>query len=238
MATAVRTGLTAVLALAGMACASSGTATPRPYPDEVRGILGRDCRLVDARDQTPALESIARPGVRGNVALWGREMAAGDTVELSVRYGEDGRLIWVEAIRATLGEERVAALEELVFGALDETARPDWGVRILVAGGDVAGVVPSVICEPESRSPGAIRPNIEAVRDFYLVEGRRYPVEIGLDERGNVIGVRLLRETRSRAVDQFVRDYVWNSSFEPKLHDGIGLPSTLRTYIEFPRIRR
>ncbi|MDX1674211.1 MAG: hypothetical protein R3314_05345 [Longimicrobiales bacterium] len=226
-----------VLALGAAACASA-PATPRPHPDEVRGILGRDCRFADPPDRTPPLAAIARPGVRGNVALWGLELAEPDTVELSVRYGEDGRLLWVEPIRATVDEEHVATLGELIFGALEETARADWGVRILVVAGDVAAVAPSVICEPESRSPGAIRPNIEAVRDFYLVEGRRYPVEIGLDERGNVIGVRLLRETRSRAVDQFIRDYVWNSSFEPKLHDGIGLPSTLRTHVEFPRIRR
>ena len=227
-----------VAVLGFVACAPSGTAMPRPQPDEVRGVHGRSCRFVHAPDRPPPLSSIARVGIRGNIALWGLEMTELDTVEVSVRYGEDGRLLWAESIRATVAEDRAAALEELVFGALEETSRPDWGVRILVVGGDIAALAPSVICEPEPRTGGTFRPNIEAVRHFYLVEGRRYPVEVSLDERGNVVGVRLVRETPSRAVDQYIRDYVRGSSFEPKLHDGIGVPSTLRTYIEFPRLRR
>ena len=230
-------GRAALLALgAALGCGGgSGPSIPSPQVGVVPGMVSRDCRYTHTPGGSPPLNQLARAGLRGNIALWGRDMAAGDTVELSVRYTGDGRLLWVEAIRSTVGPERIPALEELVLEALDDVARPDWGVRIFVVGGDVVGLAPSVICAPEARLGSTLRPSLGALRDFWLVEGRRFPVRIDLDERGNVIGVRLVRRTHSRAVDQYIMDYVWQSSFYPKLHDGIGLPSTLTVNIEFPR---
>lgn len=225
-------------ALLALACASDG-AEPTARPGlAAPGPPGRICRFAHLPGTSPSFGDLARAGTRGNIALWGRDMDAADTVELSVRYAEDGRLLWVETLRTTVPLDRAAALEELVLGALDEAERADWGVRILVAAGDVAEVAPSVICEPAVRRIGPVQPGFQAVRDYYLVEGRRYPVEVALDERGNILGIQLLRSTQSRAVNDFVRSYVWNTDFAPKLHDGIGLPSTLRTHVEFPRIRR
>lgn len=216
----------------------SGTSPLRPEAGELPGIAGRDCRLAYPRGLPLSFDDLTRPGTRGNVALWGSEMGAADTVELSVRYADDARLLWVETMRSTVPEDRALALETLVLDALDAQEQSDWGVRVLVVGGVVGRVAPSIICEPEPRSAGAIQPNIEAIREYRRVEGYRVPVRIELDERGSVLRVELLRRTYSRAIDQYLMDYIWNSSFEPKLHDGIGLPSTLELNIEFPRRRR
>lgn len=224
-------------ALAGCAVGGAGTSALRPAAGELPGIAGRDCRLAFPRGESPALAELARTGTRGNIALWGLEMEATDTVELSVRYAEDGRLLWVETIRANVPEDRALALESLLLEALNDREQPDWGVRVLVVAGDVERVAPSVICAPEPRSAGSVQPNIEAMRDFRLVRGYRFPVRIALDERGSVLDVRLLRRTYSRAIDQYLINYIWDSNFEPKLHDGIGLPSTLELTIEFPRRR-
>ena len=235
----VRLAVAAAIALALSGCSHvDGTSRVRPEPGELPGIAGRDCRLAHPLGSSPSLNELARAGTRGNIALWGRGMIEADTVELSVRYADDAQLFWVETMRSTVPQDRTLALETLVFDALDAREQPDWGVRLLIVGGSVERVLPSVICEPEPRAAGSIQPNIEAIREYYRVEGYRVPVRIELDERGNVLDVRLLRRTYSRAIDQYLRSYIWDTSFEPKLHDGIGLPSTLELNIEFPRRRR
>ena len=223
-----------VALITGAACATRGPEeTVRPEPGEVPGMLGRSCRLSHPRAATPSLTELTRLGFRGSVALWGREMEPADTVQLSVRYAEDGQLLWVQTMRSTVPPERAAALERLFRESLDTREQADWGVRILVAAGDIAGIEPSVICDAEGQSNRVVRPSREALQYFHLVRGHRFPVRIALDDRGNILDVQLLRRTNIRPIDQYILDYVWNSSFRPKLHDGIGVASTLETTIEF-----
>lgn len=236
----VRSMTVGALAVALGACGagSAGPDAPRAR-SVVDGTVGRMCRYVMPPDATPTFAELTRLGTRGNVALWGREMGPADSVELSVRYGDDGRIQWVEAIRSTVSPERLGPLQRLVFEALDEEGPADWGVRLLVVAGDVAAVLPSVTCDPE-RSAGAgvwANPpsNPAAVRDFYLVRGRRVSVRVALDERGRVQDVRLRESTYSRWVDQYILDYVRNSSFEPKLHDGLGVATVFEIQLQFPR---
>jgi TonB family protein len=235
----------AVLAAAGMGaalggCGLIGAGSDDPSPrSAVEGIVGRVCRYVSEPGATPSIEELTRIGTRGNISLWGRAMGPADSVQLSIRYADDGRIQWVEAFRSTVDLERVRALERLLLQALDETGPADWGVRVLVVGGDVAGVAPSVICDPQRRAgPGiwATPPsNPEAIRDFYRARGRSLAVQVALDQRGRVEDVRLLDSTHSTWVDQYVLDYVRNSSFEPKLHDGLGVASVFEFQLRFRR---
>lgn len=218
------------------ACGLGGSRGPSPR--EVPNTVGRDCRFANDPDATPDLNGLARVGTRGNVSLWGRQMTAADTVELSVRYADDGKLLWVEAIRTTVPRGRLEPLEDLLFEALNEQGRPDWGVRILVIGGEISHVLPSVICPPMLRSRSGMPPRISDPRayvEYLRVRGRRFPVLIGIDERGNILSVDLIRRTGSDVMDQYLLDFVWRSSFHPKLHDGIPIPSTFETNVEFPR---
>lgn len=228
----------ALLALPG--CGAGGAAgDPAPAWTAVDGLVGRSCRYVSDPDDMPPFGDVVRIGTRGNIALWGRSMGPADTVQLSIRYADDGRLLWVETIGSTMAPDRAAALEQLVFDALDESYREDWGLRVTVAGGDVSEVAPSVICEPEQASGAGVWANIptnrEALRDFYLVRGRRIPVRVTLDERGRLVDARLVQSTYSRWVDQYVIDFVRNLTFEPKLHDGIGVATTFELQLRFPR---
>lgn len=229
--------LGALTALAGCGL-GGGPREVQPDGSEVPGIVGRDCHYANPPDATPPLSRLIRAGTRGNIALWGRGMGPADSVEISVRYADDGRLQWVEAIRSTVPRERAEALEDLVLRALDEAGPEDWGVRLRVVAGDVADVLPSVICPPRARRGSVISPGItdrRTFQEFSRVRGRRIPVRVTLDERGSILSVELVRRTGSDAVNQYIIDFIWGSTFYPKLHDGIGAVSTLEIDITFPR---
>jgi len=229
-------GLTLALAACGGGPSSGG---PVPARSAVEGLTGRTCRYVNDFESTPPLRQLTRAGTEGNIGLWGRELGPADTVELSVRYAGDGRLEWVRAIRSTLSAERTASLEGMLLEAIQGTGTADWGVRVLVVGGEVLRTEPSVICRPERVSGGSIwslTPSSPAAYEALTqYQGRRFPVRVALDEEGRVLDVELLRSTYSRWMDQYIIDNVRNSTFDPKLHDGIGIPSTLELRLRFPR---
>ncbi|MFO7895237.1 MAG: hypothetical protein R6U63_16105 [Longimicrobiales bacterium] len=235
--------MAALVLLAGtltLAACGAGARDVRPRSSAVPGIAGRSCKYVSPPDATPRLTELARLGTRGNIALWGRGLGPGDSVQISVRYAGDGRLLWVEAIRSTLPPERLEPLERLLLEAMTDSIRADWGVRLWVVDGEVTEVAPSVICPPRPRRGSAMIPRVTDERTLqWLVRlsGRRFPVEVSIDERGNVVSVRLVRPPGSYAAKQYILEYVWRTSFEPKLHDGIGVPSVLETQIQFPRWR-
>lgn len=244
---AARLGLTLLLVAAVGACSS------RSADGEVKrggiaqenlpGITGRSCQLASADDALPGFSRLARLGTRGNIALWGLDLAPSDTVVLSVRYDDDGRLAWVRAIDSSLAADRVVPLERLLMESLNEEGPPDWGVRVRVAGGDVAGMAPSVICPPEPRRGlrQRVTPLATSRRDLQALEqvrGRRYPVQIFLDSDGGITGVRLARSSGDSFVDQFLMDWVFATKFEPKLHDGIRMAATFEEELYIPVRRR
>jgi hypothetical protein len=204
----------------------------------VPGIAGRECFYVNEVHATPGFSALARPAARGNVALWGWGMGPADSVELSVRWAEDGKLLWVEGIRSTLPRERLEPLKALLLEVMRDTLQPDWGVRVRVVGGDVAGTAPSVICPAAPRRFEGSMPRILDAQTLVGLDrfrGRRFPVAVGIDERGNVRAVELVRRTGISSLDQYLLEYVWRSSFWPKLHDGIGIASTLEIDVRIPR---
>ena len=198
-----------------------------------------DCFYAQDPAAPLSLSDLGRAGLRGNIGLWGRSMTAADTVVLSVRYADDGQLQWVHAIRSTVTGERTLVLENLLFAGLDDAIQPDWGVRVLVVGGDVVDVRPSVICEPEVELPAMIPSGIDtdprAFRAYQQIRGRRIPVEVSLDRNGRVTNARLVRTTHSQYIDEYIVNYIWNSSFKAKLHDGIGVATTFELDLYFPR---
>lgn len=210
-----------------------------PAPQQaVPGTAGRECYYANAPDATPSFTRLTRPGTLGNVALWGRGLDPSDSVELSVRWADDGKLLWVEVIRSTLPLETVEPLASLLLESMVDSARADWGVRVWMAGGDIAATAPSVICPPRPREFSTRIPRVtdqRTLQGLIRLRGRRFPLEIRIDEYGSPMGVKLVRPTGSYAVDQYILEYAWRTSFWPKLHDGIAIPSTLMIEIEIPR---
>lgn len=243
--TAASRPVAAGLALLGVltalaACTGTEPGTVPAPRAVVPGTVGRTCHFVHPPGSSPPFTQLARLGTRGNIALWSRGLGPADSVELSVRYADDGRLLWVQAIRSNVTPERLEPLQGLLLEAMTDSIRPDWGVRLWVVDGEVTEVAPSVICPPRPRRGSAIVPRVvdeRTLQGLIRLSGRRFPVEVGIDERGNVISVRLVRPTGSYAADQYILEYVWRTSFEPKLHDGIGVSSVLETEIRFPRWR-
>jgi hypothetical protein len=217
---------------------SAGTGTTPPG-DAIPGLDSRRCVYASAESELPSFGQLTRSGTRGNIALWGREMAPDDTVQLSIRYGGDGRVEWVRAIRTTLSGERTRALEGLVLEALSDTGEPNWGVRLLVVGGDLAGLEPSVVCPPritgQPRRMVGLPVTWEGRQALYQARGLRFPVRISLDDRGRILDVELRRRIGQTEADQFLMDYIRSLRFEPRRHDGIGIPSVVEELIALPR---
>lgn len=240
-------GALAVALLCGVA-ACAGSAGPAAGPEvelarnAIPGLLGRRCDYASDHQDLPDLSRLARLGTRGNVALWGYDAEASDTAVLSIRYGDDGRLSWVRAIRSTLDPGQLAGLENLLRSSLNEQGPADWGVRLSVIGGDIVATEPSVIC-PVERRRGVIRTAValpmgdREQRALEQARGQRFPVEISLDEGGRIVGVRLTRSSGDSAVDQFLLDSVLGTQFQPKLHDGIALATTIEQTLFIPRRR-
>jgi TonB family protein len=215
------------------------------YPDleaprrAVPGVEGRRCHYV-AEPEVPAnLDFVTRPGTRGAILLWAADAAPTDSVDVSVRYGVDGRLVWVRAVRSNVSVERRVELERILSGGLAEDGPADWGLRIRVAGGQVDGVLPSVVCPPERGIPmGRVAPPLATQRDILesaQARGRQIELRVSLDEQGRVTDIALLRSSGSRVLDQHAADIARASPYSPKLHDGIGVPSVLSVVL---RVRR
>ena len=239
-----RTAVLAVSVVALSACAGTrggagdGDAGV-PARLAVDGLDGRRCEYVMEPGAAPPFERLARVGARGDIALWGRDMGPADTVDLSIRYDDEGQLEWVRATASTIPAERTVALERLVLQSLDESGSADWGVRVSVVAGRVAGTAPSVICPPRRAAASSLitPPPVtrRELQELYRVRGWRFIARVSLDEKGRVMDVRLDRTTGLSSVDQYIMDLVRGSRFEPKLHDGFGVA----TLYEFPlRFRR
>lgn len=239
----------AMVLIGGLAACGGTSPGPAAGPAQAIGrewtttMAGRRCTLASSAEELPSLNHLARIGTRGNLSLWGRDLPPTDTVVVSVRYGDDGHLEWVEAIRASLTPDRVEGLQRLLMASLNDTGPRDWGVRIRMVGADVLDLQPSVICQPEIIA-GMRRPVVPLVtsgRDVRALErarGVRYPVEIFLDSRGRITGVRLPRPSGDAVVDQFLTDWALSTSFRPKLHDGIAMPAMVEQTLYIPRRRR
>jgi TonB family protein len=182
---------------------------------------------------------MTRPGTRGAILLWAADAASTDTVDVSVRYGVDGQLVWVRAVRSNVPVERRAELERILSGGLAEEGPPDWGFRVRVAGGQVDDVLPSVVCPPERGIPAgrvAAPPATQQdVIESAQARGRQIELQVSLDEQGRVTSIVLRRSSGSRFLDQHAADIARASPYSPKLHDGIGVPSVLPVVL---RVRR
>lgn len=228
------------LVLAG--CRSGGDqryAELEPARQAVDGLTGRRCQYVSDPRVPETLDPLARPGTRGALLLWGQGATSADTIELSVRYGDTGRLTWVRVLRSTVPSERAVELARMVETGLVSEGTPDWGVRLRVVGGRVAAVLPGVICDAEQRGrTGRVIPPFATPRDVVeaqQVRGRHVEVAVGLDEAGHVTGVRVVASSGSRYYDQFALDVARAYRYEPKLHDGLGVSTTLPIRLQIPR---
>lgn len=231
----------AVLLALQAGCGGMGRSGAEPVPANraVPGAAGRHCLYVSNERRLPTLIELTRPGTGGSIALWGRGSTEADTVMLSVLYGEDGRLEWVQPIESTVPVARLSELLRLLQAAMAEQWREDWGVRLRLVGGDVDAVLPSVVCEayPVHRVSATASPFLTQ-SDFleYLdARGRVFDVMVDLDEDGRVRNVRLQHPTGYQGIDQYLRGIPWDWEFAPRLHDGIPVASTLRLTVRLDR---
>ena len=224
-----------VLALLLTGCgAGGGGAAPSAA---VPGTHGRTCEYVMAAEEVPDVEALIRPGTRGNLALWGRDASESDSVEVSLRYDEEGRLAWVRALETTMPAPRTAELERLIRGAVAEDGPAEWGIRMQFVGGTIAGIEPSVVCQPErTGASGMVAEPLGTYREMselYNTLGRQFDVQVRLDEQGRVMDARITRSSGSRLLDQYVIDLARASHYQPKLHDGIAIPSLLTIQVNY-----
>jgi TonB family protein len=238
----LRRGVLLFMLPAVVACSGRGQSA---YPDlesprhAVAGVEGRRCYYITEPEVPPSLDPVTRPGTRGAILLWASDAAPTDTVDVSVRYGADGRLVWVRAIRSNVPVTRRVELERILSGGLAEDGPSDWGLRVRVAGGQVAAVLPSVVCPPERGTPtGRLIAPVATHREILesaQARGRQIELAVALDAQGRVTDIALVRSSGSRLVDQYALDLARSSPYSPKLHDGVGVPSTLPVQL---RVRR
>lgn len=229
----------ATLAMAGCAKRGGPYGDLEPARHAVDGLLGRQCHYVDEPLVPATIDVMTRPGTRGALLFWGRDATPADTVELSVRYGDDGYLAWVRAIRSTITPDRVAELERIVSAGLAEEGPPDWGMRLLILGGQIDAVLPAVQCRPEPRQRvgqvmGLMGTAYE-MQEARQARGRQVEMVVSLDAVGRILNVRVVSGSGSRLLDQYAIDLARAYSYEPKLHDGLGVPSTLPLRFRMPR---
>lgn len=224
------------------ACASRGGG---PYADleaarlAIDGLTGRACQYI-AQPQVPAsLDALTRPGTRGSLLFLGREATPSDTVDVSVRYGADGRLQWVRAIRGNASGGGAAELERLLFESMAEEGPAEWGLRVRVVAGRVDAVLPSVVCAPQrgeliGQAMGLVGNSWE-IQEARRVRSHDIQVLVALDAAGRIVDARLDRGTGSRLLDQHAVDLARSYRYYPKLHDGMGVPSVLPVRLRTPR---
>ncbi len=227
----------AALAAASAGCGARGRSGEQPVPDSYAfpGITGRRCDHTDSRVQDLAFSDIARPGTAGSIALWGLGSAPADTVVVSVRYTGDGELDWVQLLSSNVPTVNAAELLRLLRAALVERWREGAGVRLRMVGGHVDAILPSVVCEayPVRRLPGVRRPLLTSREylEYLEARGQRFDVLIRLDDQGRVMDVQLPQPTGYHAIDQYLVEYPRDWEYEPRLHDGIPVATTLRLSI-------
>ncbi len=227
-----------VLVLPALASACGGGPRPEqePVPASfaVPGVTGRRCDHVGRRGEVPALTDLARAGTAGNIALWARGAAdaPGDTVLLSLRYADDGRLDWVRVLSSTMAPVQTAELVHLLQESLVEDWRGGSGVQLRLVAGRLDAVLPSVVCDayPLRRLPGIRLPMLTSREYVEYLEnrGRRFDVLISLDEQGRVMDVQLPHPTGYHTIDQYLIEFPRDWEYAPRLHDGIPVSSTLR----------
>lgn len=232
----------AVMIPAVVACSGR---SDTPYPElevarqAVEGVAGRRCEYISDPVVPASLDPVTRPGTRGAILLWGGDAAPTDSVDLSVRYGGDGRLVWVRAIHSNVAADRRVELERILTGGLSQEGPPEWGMRVRVVGGRVDAVLPSVVCPPERGAPtGRMASPMGTTREMqetWQTRGRQIEMAVGLDEMGRVTGVELLRGSGSRLMDQHAVDLARAFRYEPMLHDGIGVPSVIPVRLQVSR---
>lgn len=236
--------LALLVGVASWGCGGAGAPPGGPDVELARealpGLAGRRCQYVSTHEELPPFARLARPGTRGNIALLGYHAAPTDTVVLSVRYDGEGRLAWVRAIKSSVLPDQVSALEGLLLASLNEQGPADWGVRLSVIGGELSTAEPSILCPVEPRSEGGRLPVAMPVtaREIWALEqvrGRRFPVQVTVDEQGRIMDVRFARVTGETAVEQFLLDWILATHYQPKLHDGIALAGTIEQTIYIPR---
>jgi len=222
-------------------CRSGGDARYRdlePARQALDGLTGRRCQYVSDPRVPDTLDPLTRPGTRGSLMLWARDASPADTIDLSVRYGDEGRLAWVRVLRSTVPGERAFDVARRIEGGLVDEGTPDWGVRLRLTGSRIE-VLPGIICEAEQRGQtGRVAPPFATGRDVAEAQqarGRTIEVGVGLDETGRVTGVRLIRSSGSRYFDQWALEVARAIRYEPKLHDGLGVPATLPIRLRVPR---
>lgn len=229
------------LAWIGSGCGSSrgGGVELEPPSAAIEGASGRRCSYVGDADQLPPLDQLVRIGTRGNLALWGRGTDRADSVELSLRYDDQGRLAWVQTLDATMAADRVSEAERLVRSAVSDQGPEDWGVRLLLVGGAVRSVLPSVLCRPRQTAwaHNVFTPigSGREMAELYASLGRAVRVQVSLDDQGRVMDVRLPYSSGSRLLDQYIIDQVRAGRYEPKLHDGIGVASVMTFTLRYRR---
>lgn len=236
----IAAGRIAVLVLvAGCAARGGGPYGHLELPVEaVDGLAGRACRYAAEPRVPGTLATLVRPGTRGSLLLWGRGLEAGDSLHVSVRYGLDGTVEWVRRIGGTLDDERWSELERILGGGLLDRGPADWGFRVRFAGTGEAAVLPSVICDPERRlTPGQAVPPAGSAAEVAAAwqARRRLEVVVSLDGEGRVLDAGLVTASGNHRLDQYALDLASSYRYEPKLHDGVGIPSRLRYRLTIPR---
>lgn len=236
---AIMVGMLLPLALGGCTSRSSGSYADLEAPRHaLEGMVGRRCDYVSGPQVPASLDPVTRPGTRGAILLWARDVTPTDSVELSVRYGDEGRLSWVRVMETSMPADRAVELRRMLEGAMDERGPRDWGFRIQMVGGEVA-ILPSVVCRPEAVAlvGRAAPPMGTAYEQAEAREALRRPIEVvvGLDELGRVTDVRIRLSSGSRLLDQYAADLARAYRYEPKLHDGLPIPSRLPLRLRTPR---
>jgi hypothetical protein len=202
---------------------------------------GRHCITLKMPPAPSSLDEVTRPGTRGAVATWGHG-AAGDSVEISVRYGSEGQLDWVRSTRGNVSPERAAELERIVRGGVYDAGPADWGFRVRLVGGQVQAVLPSVVCPPArtlmvGRRPPPAGTTVD-MAEMRQARGRRIELEVSLNEAGAVVDIHVTRTSGSRFVDLEAIDRALWIRYLPMLHDDKAVPSVLPLTFTVQFVRR
>jgi TonB family protein len=241
----VRRCVLAVLLVSVGACAGRGDGAYAEQPparaaaDEV---AGRRCATL-TRPPTPrSLDEVTRPGTRWAVATWGNRAVPTDSVELSVRYGSEGRLDWVRTTRGNVSPERVSELERIVLGGISDSGPAEWGFRVRLVGAQVQAVLPSVVCPPGRLPMAGRRPppagTAAELAEARQVLGRPIELEVSLNEEGSVVDIRVARSSGSHFMDREAMDRALAIRYLPSLHDDMGIPSVIPLTFTVRLVRR
>jgi TonB family protein len=225
-----------------------GARDHRPYAEQpgtralADELAGRRCALLTRPGVPTSVDQVTRPGTRFAVTQWADEASPTDSLDLSVRYGSDGRLDWVRAVKGNVSAQRASDLEGIVRAGLADDGPAGWGFRVRVVGRTVA-LLPSVVCPPARRPMGTERrpPPVGTYAEEAEARTARYDrieLDVSLNEEGDVLGVRITRSSRSRLMNREAIDRAVWLRYLPALHDGVGIPSVLEVTFTVRSVRR